>query len=147
MTAKRTILLIAFATLAALFAPVAEAAELAGHWVSAGITQPGGEEETELLDGFPIRLCAHYQLNANGSFEAVVFGAWFAGSWTPSGEDTALLEIVEKAETGESLPEQLTVKDGRIVYKDKDGLVFRLARVEGNLDVDALLEEIQAELE
>lgn len=147
MSIPNRVLFVALAALLTVLAPLAEATDLPGHWVSVGITEPSGEETKEYFDGFPVRLCVHYQLNSNGSFEAVIFGAWFAGTWTKSGDDTALLEVKEKAETNEFLPEKLTVKEGQIVYTDSEGLRFRLAPVEGKLDVDALLEEIQAELE
>lgn len=133
------------AVLAVLSVPAA-ASDLSGHWASAGITEPGQPETTEHLDGFPVKFCAHYQLEADGTFEAVVFGAWFSGTWMPDGAG-ASLKVTRKAETEEYLPETLTLRDGRLHYKDRDGLAFRLERVEGKLDVDRLLEEIQAELE
>lgn len=147
MTVKRATFFVMLVALVALCAPSVEAADISGHWVSVGITAPGQKETMDLFEGFPVRLCAHYQLNPGGTFEAVIFGAWFRGTWVSDGEDGALLTLVQKAETDEVLPEKLTVKEGQIVYKDGEGLVFRLGREQKKLDVDALLEEIQAELE
>lgn len=145
MKYRHNILFALIAAFALLSVPAA-ASDLSGHWASAGITEPGQPETTEHLDGFPVKFCAHYQLEADGTFEAVVFGAWFSGTWMPDGAG-ASLKVTRKAETDEYLPETLTLRDGRLHYKDRDGLAFRLERVEGKLDVDRLLEEIQAELE
>lgn len=134
------------ALLSGLFSPLsfsAEAADISGHWRTAGITEPGGKEETESFYGIPVRFLVNYQLNGDGTFEAVVFGAWARGTWTQDG-DSAVLQVEKKAEnTSEYMPERLTVKDGQIAYEDEEGGAFRLVRVEGTLDVDKLLDEME----
>ena len=139
---EKLVFVLIFSLLALSVTQNAWAASFAGHWVAEGITMPG-EAESEDGDGLPARLCAQYQLNEDGTFEAVIYGAWFEGTWDSFEPDTVSLRIKKRSESDEYLAPEMKLKDGNFFYADDQKNLYRLVRIKGELDVDELLDEIK----
>ncbi len=130
----------------------------AGHYVSFAYDAEGKGNPVNNADGLPAKYVAHLQLYDDGTYEMLIFGALTMGKWhvmkTQQGNEFVGMSIRETVDKGLKdlyapgdpafmLVRHTTVDNAfKLIQVLADEVVYMEMR-DGELDVDAVMDEIQ----
>ncbi len=155
---KIMVLLFCVASFSLMFAACACAAGYAGHYGSFAYDAEGQGNPVDNADGLPAQYVAHLQLYGDGTYEMLIFGALTVGKWhvmkSQQGNEFVGMSISETVDKGLKelyapgdptfmLTRHTTVDNAfKLIQVQADEIVYLEMR-DGELDVDAVMDEIQ----
>ena len=142
-----------------IFAGTANAdGDFAGYYAPFGYSEDEDGDISEFWDEYPVYITVHLELNRDGTYEAIYFGALTTGKWekrkTKKGNDCIMLtleetvdkdlkETYENYEKDEEVFTLYPLGDNKYLFMEEESdEEYYLEKQQGKMDVDAVINKI-----